>query len=43
LIRVGIQDIYCIANQQYIKHPYQIEDERFHRKLLEIIGNGIVP
>jgi ATPase subunit of ABC transporter with duplicated ATPase domains len=43
LNRVGIQDIYCIAHKQYIKHPYTIEDERFHTKLLEIIGNGIVP
>jgi ATPase subunit of ABC transporter with duplicated ATPase domains len=43
LNRVGIQDIYCVANQQYIQHPYSIEDERFHSKLLEIIGNGIVP
>lgn len=42
LSRVNIEDVYCISNQKYIKHPYHIKDTRFHRKLLELIGNGVV-
>lgn len=42
LSRVSINDVYCIANKQYIKHPYQITDPRFYPKLLTIIGDGVI-
>lgn len=42
LTRVSVDDVYCIANKKYIKHPYHITDPRFYPKLLTIIGDGVI-
>ncbi|MEY3471037.1 MAG: hypothetical protein RLZZ223_387 [Candidatus Parcubacteria bacterium] len=42
LSRISIEDVYCIANKEYIKHPYNITDDRFYSKLLDIIGDGVI-
>jgi ATPase subunit of ABC transporter with duplicated ATPase domains len=42
LERVKIDEVYCVSQQQLIQHPYKIQDNRFHDKLLTIIGKGII-
>ncbi len=42
LERVKIDEVYCISQKQLIQHPYKIQDGRFHDKLLQIIGQGII-
>lgn len=42
LDRIKIDEVYCIAQNQLIQHPYKIQDTRFHNKLLKIIGKGII-
>jgi len=42
LERIGINQIYCIAQKQLLPHPYKIQDTRFHNKLLQILGERII-
>jgi len=42
LDRIGINEIYCISQNKFILHPYKLQDSRFHNKLLNILGEGIV-
>ena len=42
LERILIDDVYCLSKNNLIIHPYNIKDTRFHTKLLQIIGEGII-
>lgn len=42
LERIGVEEIYCISQKQLLPHPYKIQDARFHNKLLDILGKGII-
>jgi ATPase subunit of ABC transporter with duplicated ATPase domains len=42
LERIDIDEVYCVSKQQLIHHPYKIQDTRFHHKLLQILGKGII-
>lgn len=40
--KIQIRDVYCISQKKLLPHPYKIQDTRFHTKLLDIIGKGII-
>ena len=42
LERIKIDEVYCISQKQLLPHPYKIQDTRFHTKLLNILGKGII-
>ena len=42
LERIGIEEVYCISQNQLVLHPYKIKDSRFHSKLLQILGKGVM-
>lgn len=42
LERIKTDEIYCISQNKLIHHPYKINDSRFHTKLLNILGKGII-
>lgn len=42
LERIEIDEVYCVSQKQLIQHPYKIQDTRFHQKLLQILGKGII-
>ena len=42
LDRVKIDEVYCVSQKQLIQHPYKIQDTRFYKELLHILGRGII-
>lgn len=42
LERIQIDEVYCVSQNQIMAHPYKIQDARFHKELLNILGKGII-